>query len=443
SGPFLIPILLPCSRLVFPGHLLQCRGHVRPQALADQFPGQALEIFARLVLVLGRLQLGEPLRLAPADRILICLRRLRFNITFALSRVRTHREALVSGGLGSARLFRAFAFRLLSNPLPLRLGGFRALAGSLLLGPLPLHFALGLLPCRFGGFRFASGTLFLFALGFLLCGLRGFRAFAFRLLSNPLPLRLGGFRALAGSLLLGPLPLHFALGLLPCRFGGFSFASGTLFLFALGSLPCCLRGFRGFRAFALRLLSNPLPLPLGGFRALAGSLLLGPLSLGFALLLLPCRFGGLGLALDTPFVDAPGLQQLVVLQTAEVRIESGGVLPEEDFPGLLVAELLDQLVVAPLSFQIGRCGRWLLRRRNQGDNRTAQRAGVERLLPVGGALAHVIAHASQSKANVEPRFEQMVQQRSGVRAVFVGAILGDSARLCGVGDQRILVGRLD
>src|SRR5262249_44340411 len=259
SGPFLIPILLPCSRLVFPGHLLQCRGHVRPQALADQFPGQALEIFARLVLVLGRLQLGEPLRLAPADRILICLRRLRFNITFALSRVRTHREALVSGGLGSAR---------------------------------------------------------------------GFRAFAFRLLSNPLPLRLGGFRALAGSLLLGPLPLHFALGLLPCRFGGFSFASGTLFLFALGSLPCGLRGFRGFRAFAFRLLSNPLPLRLGGFRALAGSLLLGPLSLGFALLLLPCRFGGLGLALDTPFVDAPGLQQLVVLQTAEVRIESGGVLPE-------------------------------------------------------------------------------------------------------------------
>src|SRR5262249_14557080 len=156
---------------------------------------------------------------------------------------------------------------------------------------------------------------------------------------------------------------------------------------------------------------------LGGFRALAGSLLLGPLSLGFALLLLPPRFGGLGLA------------QLVVLQTAEVRIESGGVLPEEDFPGLLVAELLDQLVVRPLSFQIGRCGRWLLRRRNQGDSRTAQRAGVERLLPVGGALAHVIAHASQSKANVEPRFEQMVQQRSGIRAVFVGAILGDSARL--------------
>ena len=75
------------------------------------------------------------------------------------------------------------------------------------------------------------------------------------------------------------------------------------------------------------------------------------------------------------------------------------------------------------------------RQRHQRDDRAAERAVDERLLPARGLLEHLVPHPAERDPDVETGFRDVLEKRRGERAVRAVAIIGDRTRLGGIGDQ--------
>jgi hypothetical protein len=85
--------------------------------------------------------------------------------------------------------------------------------------------------------------------------------------------------------------------------------------------------------------------------------------------------------------------ELVALRLGEIGIEAGRIGRDEGIPGFLGADPFGELVVAAnVGFRSRRRGN---RRRHQRHVLAAERAGVIRLLLVGGRGQHVVAHQPQ------------------------------------------------
>src|SRR5215831_10441226 len=257
---------------------LQRRGHAGTEPLAGELLLQTLEAFPCFALVPGGPQLGEPIRLALAGRLLTGALRLLLLLAHPLLfRTLECRQPRGLLPLGDFRLpcqpflFYAPKRGFALGPLPLCL---RLLRQPFLFRALDGRLALSLLSLEFGSspllFRALASRLLLEALAL---GLGRFRTFASGLLLEALVLGLGRFCTLPRSLLFGFFPLSFrlplpcsfcklrqtllfgtsdsslAFGLLPCFFGGLCFTLGARLGLALGLLACFLGGLLLSSAF--------------------------------------------------------------------------------------------------------------------------------------------------------------------------------------------------
>ena len=137
------------------------------------------------------------------------------------------------------------------------------------------------------------------------------------------------------------------------------------------------------------------------------------------------------------------------LPACEVGVKAGRILLEEEGPAVLCAKLLRELVVAAhVRLRIG--GRSRLRnglrrrwRRHERHVLAAKRAVNEGLLPIAGVGQNLVADDAKGLAQIEAGRRQMFQQRRREGTVGAGTILRRRAALCGEGDQRVRLRRLD
>src|SRR5215472_16801308 len=116
------------------------------------------------------------------------------------------------------------------------------------------------------------------------------------------------------------------------------------------------------------------------------------------------------------------------------------MLIQENLPRTLSADLFDQGEVGLFSLQINDGLAWC---GHEPDIAATERAINKRFLHIARFLQHLITHPSERQADVESRYEQIVYQRSGERAVIATAVLGGCAGLGGVGNQGVDATRLN
>jgi hypothetical protein len=110
------------------------------------------------------------------------------------------------------------------------------------------------------------------------------------------------------------------------------------------------------------------------------------------------------------------------------------VAREERVPCFPGADLGGEFVIHPrFGFRIGGLGNL----RHQRHGLAAERTVQERLLAVGRALHHVVAHAAKGQPQIEPGFGDVFHQGGRERTVVAIAVAGHRAGLGRVSHQRV------